>query len=385
MVQFGHKARALWPLAPGVVYLNHGTVGVTPLAVLDAQDTLRRRIEAQPAGYMRHDLIPALRAAASEAARQFGGRGVDYVFTDNATAGINAVLRSLDLRPGEEVLVTDQTYGAVRNAAAYACRKADAVLTTAAIPFPSKTQADAVAEIETALTKRTRLAIVDHVTSETALVLPLAAIIDLCRANGTQVLVDGAHAPGMLALDIPALGCDWYAANLHKWHFAPRGCGLLWASEEGQDGLHPASVSWRLDEGFTEEFDWTGTRDFTPYLCFPDAAGFMERLGAERVRDHNHALVLQGAALFAERFGPDQASTPYRTGSMVLAPLPDSFTADHDTAQALRDTLLCEHNIEVPVMAVGERLWARLAAQVYCEMSDFERLAGAVAALAPGR
>lgn len=373
---FGRPARALFPLAPEVTYLNHGTVGVTPLSVLDAQDDLRRRIEAAPARFMRHDLKPALRAAADVAARCFGGRGADYVFTDNATAGINAVLRSLDLGPGDEVLVTDHAYGAVRNAAAYACRKAGARLVAAEIPFPLRDPAAATAAVAAALTPATRLAILDHVTSETALVLPLADIAAACHASGTRVLVDGAHAPGMLALDIPATGADWYAANLHKWGFAPRGCGLLWARAEAQAGLHPATISWRLDEGFTAEFDWTGTRDFTPYLCFPAAVAFVETTlgGWDRMREWNHARAMEGAALLAERFGPGLAPDPALTGSMALAPLPDTLPADPATAEALRDRLLFAHGIEVPVINRAGKLWARLAAQVYCERRDFERL-----------
>jgi isopenicillin-N epimerase len=382
MTAFGRAARALWPLEDSVAYLNHGTVGVTPLAVTAAQDALRRRIEVQPARYMRHELTPALRAVADVAAARFGGRGQDYVFNDNATAGINAVLRSLELRSGDEVLVTDHAYGAIRNAAAYACRKAGAVLATADIPFPLQDGAEAVAAVERALTPRTRLAIVDHVTSETALVLPIAEIAARCRANGTRLLVDGAHAPGMLALDIPAIGADWYAANLHKWFFVPRGCGVLWAGEAAQAGLHPASVSWRLDEGFAAEFDWTGTRDFTPYLCVPDAARFMDGLGEGQVREYNRNLILRGAALLAERFGPDLAPVAALTGAMALAPLPDGFPPDKPTAEALRDALLFDHGIEVPVMARGGRLWARLAAQVYCDMTDFERLAEAAGQMA---
>lgn len=383
MLEFGHGVRALWPLAPDIVYLNHGTVGVTPIEVLEAQEALRRQIESQPAGYMRHQLIPALRQAAETAADLFGGRGPDYVFTENATAGINAVLRSLDLKMGDEILVSDHTYGAVRNAAAYACRQAGATLVTVKVPLPLKAASDVVDAVAEGLSARTRLAIVDHITSETALVLPLAEIVALCRANGTQVLVDGAHAPGTLPLDIPSLGCDWYAANLHKWFFAPRGCGLLWASAEAQASLHPASISWRLDEGFTAEFDWTGTRDFTSYLCFPHAARFMAKLGVESVRDYNHATVLQGAAVLADRFGSDYSPAHRQTAAMALAPLPDGFSPTRETADAVRDALLFEHRIEVPIIPFGERLWARLAAQVYCEEDDFARLADALGALRP--
>jgi len=376
---FGHAMRDRWPLADGATYLNHGTVGVTPNAVLAAQNDWRRRMEAHPARFMLRELKPALRDAADRAAALFGGRGQDYVFVENATTGVNAVLRSAELGPGDEVVVTDHTYGAVRNAAAYACRHAGATLVTAAIPFPIAGPDDAVSALRGMLGARTRLAILDHITSDTGLVLPLTAMIAACREVGARVLVDGAHAPGQIALDIPASGADWYAANLHKWHFAPRSCGLLWARPERQAELHPAVISWRLDEGFTAEFDWTGTRDPTPYLSFPAAADFMAGLGEEAVRAYNHALVREAAGLFARRFNGPVAPSEM-SGSMALAPLPARLTADAATAAALRDRLLDDHDIEVPVVAWGDRLWARLSAQVYCDLEDFERLADAVAA-----
>lgn len=382
---FGHAARDLWPLEAGMTYLNHGTVGVTPKDVMAAQTALRERIEAQPARFMLRHLKDELRKAADVAAKTFGGRGRDYVFTDNATAGINAVLRSLVLKEGDEVLVTDHTYGAIRNAAAFACRRSGAKLVVASIPFPSAGDDEVIAVLTKALSSRTRLAILDHITSETALVLPLTTMIALCRDVGAQVLVDGAHAPGTLALDIPSLGADWYAANLHKWYFAPRGCGLLWAAEAAQEDLHPANISWRLDEGYTAEFDWYGTRDPSPFLCFPDGVAFMDRLGPERVRAYNHNLAVKGAGYFYDRFAPELALPAAMTAAMALAPLPASLETGKHHADALRDALLFQHKIEVPIVSWSGRLWARTAAQVYCDFGDFERLAGAIEEIAARR
>ncbi|MDP6344585.1 MAG: aminotransferase class V-fold PLP-dependent enzyme [Alphaproteobacteria bacterium] len=374
--------RPLWPLEAGAVYLNHGTVGVTLRAVLAAQAEIRDEIERQPARFMLREVKDRLRAAAERVAGVLGGQGRDYVFTDNATTGINAVLRSTPLRPGDEVLVTDHTYGAVRNAAAYACRQAGATLRTAEIPFPLADEESAIAPIREALSVNTRLAILDHITSETAIVLPLRRLVELCHQAGARVLVDGAHAPGTIDLDIPGLGADWYAANLHKWLFAPRGCGVLWAAEDVQSDLHPAVVSWRLDEGFTAEFDWTGTRDPSPFLSFPAAADFMAELGWPAVRDHNHQLANDAARMLAERFGGTVGAPTAMTGVMALAPLPERFPANRELAQALREELLYKQQIEVHLAPWAGRIWARLAAQVYCEMADFERLAVAIEDLA---
>jgi len=370
--------RDLWPLEPGAIYLNHGTVGVTPNEVLAAQWAIKQRIEAHPARFMFRDLKPALRAAADRLATVLGGRGDDYVFTDNATSGVNAVLRSARLGPGDEILVTDHTYGAVVNAARYVCEQSGAALVTVEIPFPINDDAAIITAMENGLSERTRLVILDHITSHTGIILPLRRLVDICHSAGAQVLVDGAHAPGAMALDIPLCGADWYAANLHKWLFVPRGCGVLWASPAVQPDLHPAVISWRLGEGFTAEFDWTGTRDPSAFLSLPAALDFMDRLGGEAVRNYNHDLAVAAAAMLAERFAGPIGAPAHMTAAMALGPLSENLDPSQEEAGALHDHLLYTHNIEVPIIARSGRLWARLAAQVYCQMSDFETLADAV-------
>ncbi len=370
--------RPLWPLEDGALYLNHGTVGVTPLEVLAAQWEIKQRIEAHPARYMRRELKPGVRAAADRAADYLGGDGNDYVFTDNATTGINAVLRSIELAPGDEVLVTDHTYGAVANAARYACEKAGATLVSARIPFSIGDDDAATRAVESGLSPDTRLVILDHVTSETGILFPLQRLVALCHDAGAQVLVDGAHAPGTADLDIPSYGADWYSANLHKWLYAPRGCGVLWADPRVQEDLHPAVISWRLGEGFTAEFDWTGTRDPSPFLSVPAAFDFLQKIGGGSVAAHNHTLASAAARMFAERFGGQIGAPESMISAMGLAPLPKSLAATLDQAVTLRDHLDREHNIEVPIIPRSGRLWARLAAQVYCQMSDYEILADAI-------
>jgi isopenicillin-N epimerase len=375
---FGHPVRALWPLEDETIYLNHGTVGVTPTAVLEAQTALRLEIERQPARFLLRELKDRLRATATLAARRFGGDGDDYVFVDNATTAINAVLRSCELGPGDEVLITDHAYGAIDNAAAYACRKSGARLVRAQIPFPLSEPGEAVAALRSKLTARTKLVMLDHITSETALLLPLEEMIGASREAGAAVLVDGAHVPGQIRLDIPALGADWYTGNLHKWHFTPRGCAILWTTPERQADLHPAVISWRLDEGYTAEFDWVGTKDPTPALCFAAAVSFLDSLGAAEVWTYNHDLVRQAAGMFAARFaGP--VAPPEMTGAMTLAPLPAGCDASGENASMLQHRLREEHGLEVKITTWADRLWARISAQVYCEIGDFEALAQAVA------
>jgi isopenicillin-N epimerase len=394
---FGRPLLAHWYLDPDFTYLNHGTVGATPRVVLEAQHAWQRRIESQPARYVIRENVrvtaddpadaarprPRMRAAADEVAGFLGARGEDLVFVDNASAGMNAVIRSLPLAPGDEILLLDQAYGAVAITAAFAARAAGARVVTVALPFPAEgeTAAARCAEaVERAITPRTRLAVLDHVASDTALVLPVADMAARCRARGVPVLVDGAHVPGALALDIPAIGADWYVGNLHKWAFAPRACAILWVAPGRRQGLHPAVISWGLGNGLAQEFDWTGTRDPSPFLAAPAALAVMrEVLGVPAMRAWNHDLAWRMAHSLAQRWGQPFGTPRSMVGTMACVALPQRLQAfGPEAAPALKDWLLLERRIESQVLAIRGRLHVRLAAQVYNDEADFERLAAAV-------
>ena len=387
--RFGRHMLEHWLLDPDAVYLNHGTVGVTPRRVLQAQQEMRDAIERHPARFMLRELMsldpvpPAqptrIRAAAEAVAAFLGAMGDDIVFVDNATAGVNAVLRSLRLQAGDEILILDHAYGAVARTAAHVAREQGAHVVTAALPFPLGDAAACLGAVEAAITPRTRIAILDHVTSETALVLPLAQMAALARSRGVPVLADGAHAPGAIDVDIPALGVDWYVANLHKWAFAPRGCGVLWAAPGRREGLHPSVISWGLGVGWHQEFDWTGTRDPTPFLCAPAGIAFMtDVLGIQAMRDHNHALAWGAAQRLCARWGLPWITPERMIGCMATVPLPARLGTDAADASRLKDWLLFEQRIEVPILARGGRLWARISAQVYNDEEDIEQLGDAV-------
>ena len=388
-MRFGREMLEHWWLDPQAVYLNHGTVGVTPRRVLDAQQALRETIERHPARFLLRELMsldampPAqptrLRAAAERVAAFLGARGEDVVFVDNVSAGVNAVLRSLRLQAGDEIVLFDHAYGAVARMAAWVAREQGARVVTVPLPFPIDGAATVLDALAAAITTRTRIAVLDHVTSETALVLPLRQMAALCRDRGVLVLADGAHAPGAIDVDIPALGVDWYAANLHKWAFAPRGCGVLWAAPQRREGLHPVVLSWGLGLGWHQEFDWTGTRDPTPYLCAPDGIEFItDFLGLQAMREYNHALVWGAAQGLASRWGMPWTTPESMVGCMATVPLPLRLGTDTADASRLKDWLLLERQIEVPIVARGARLWARVSAQVYNDDSDIDRLASAV-------
>jgi isopenicillin-N epimerase len=192
------------------------------------------------------------------------------------------------------------------------------------------------------------------------------------------VLVEGAHAPGAISVDIPSLGVDWYVANLHKWLWVPRSSGILWAAPERQRDVHPVVASWGLDLGFTAEFDAPGTRDATQHLTAPAAIAFMRELGVDAVRSYNHTLAWSGAQRLASAWGTSIAAPESMIGVMATVPLPEKLGTTAEDAARLRDALLFEENIEVQVSALGGRLYVRVSAQIYNEMSDIDRLSEAV-------
>jgi len=386
---FGYARLADWPLDPAITYLNHGTVGVAPRRVMAAQQAIRDQMERQPATFMFRDAnhlegravsaVPRMRAAAAEVAEFLGARGEDLVFVDNATAGVNAVVRSLEWREGDEVLACDHGYGAVTLAARGITRQFGATVRELELPFPA-TRADAIVEsIVAAIGPRTKLVILDHVTSGSALVLPIGRLARECHARGVPLLVDGAHAPGALPVNLGTLGADWYTGNLHKWALSPRSCGVLWAPSERQVGLHAPVLSWGLDKGFTAEFDWMGTRDPSPWLAAPEGLRVLREFGLDVLRAHNHDVAWRGAHLLADRLGTRFEVEEAMVGCMAAVPLPPEFGAGQEAATRLRDALLFEDRFEVPVIVFRDTLSLRISAQAYNELGDVERLAEAVA------
>jgi isopenicillin-N epimerase len=373
MPDLGRAIRHAWHLDPDFITVNHGSFGATPDCVLAEQDAWRRRMEAQPTRFMGLVLPDALRRAADRLGAFLGARGEDIAFVDNATGGCNAVLRSLALRPGDEVLVLDHGYGAVRNTVRYVTERAGARMTEAAIPFPDVTMDGLVDAVATALTPLTRLAVIDHITSGSALIMPVERIIATCHSAGVPVLIDGAHGPGHIALDLGVLGADWYTGNCHKWLCAPKGCAFLWTATAHQTDTHPTTISHGFGKGYLEEFDWTGTRDPTAFLAIEVALDFHEQLGGAALRQRNIDLAAEAASLLARRLNSETISG-YRNGAMRLVRL----NGAPDLAKAVRARLL-QAGTDAPVHAIGGALWLRLSAFAYNELEDYARLADIVA------
>lgn len=374
--RFGRAIRDEFLLEPGTIFLNHGSYGAVPRAVYDAAETWRRKIEANPDRFMRVILPDALRTAATRLAHALGARGEDLAFMDNATSGVNAVLRSLDLVPGDEILTTSHAYGAVSQAMRFVGERSGAIPVAADVGFPVIDEEEIITSMEAHFSARTRLLVIDHITSPTAVIFPVQRLCALARARGIKVLVDGAHGPGQLDLDIPALGADWYVGNCHKWLFAPKGCAFLWARPDVQAATHPLAISHYYGGGFTTEFDWTGTRDFAAFLAVPSALDFVATLDAGRMRAYNHGLARSAALRISSTWGTPLGAPLELLPAMaaIRLPLKVAHSPTMATARRLQRAILDHHRVVIVVTAFAGALWARLSAQVYNAPEDYDVL-----------
>jgi isopenicillin-N epimerase len=384
-----HRSRfaALWPLDPAVSYLNHGSFGACPKAVLEKQAALRAELEREPVDFLWRSL-PARLAAARAALGTFTGADPDdLALVPNATTGVNAVLRSLDLRAGDELLTTSHVYPACRKAMEYVASRADGRVVVAAVPFPVAGEDDVVAPVLAAVTPRTRLALLDHVTSPTAIVFPVERLVAGLRERGVETLVDGAHAPGMVPVGLDRLGAAFYTGNAHKWLCAPKGAAFLHVRRDLQKAIHPTVIShgYSTDAGgasFRAEFDWTGTADPTPLLCIGDAIDYVGSLlpgGWSEVMTANRALALEARTLLCDAIGVTAPVPGSMVGSIASVPLP--APAPGSAAERLSHEGLMnwfrERGVETwlyPWPCAGGEL-IRISAQLYNTREEYVRLA----------
>jgi isopenicillin-N epimerase len=375
---FGHSLRDLWSLDPTIHFLNHGSYGATPRHVQAAQSHWRDLMEQEPVRFMVDILPDALRAAAARLANFVGAVSSTLAFVENATTGVNAVLRSMQWKPGDRIVLANHAYPAVKNTVRFLAARHDLTVVEAQISWPL---ADAQALIDAyaaALKGGARIAIVDHIFSPLAIITPIEEIARLCRAHDVPLLVDGAHAPGMLPLSLAALGevgVDWYVGNCHKWLCAPKGCGFIVATADAQRDLHPAVISNFYGEGFEQEFAWTGTGDPSARLAVTAALDFIEALGVARYREALRVQARAAAAQISDAWRVAPGAPAEMFAAMVTLPLRVDEPANTESVARWRLKLLREHNIEVPVINIDGRHWVRISAQVYNELVDYEALA----------
>ncbi len=387
--------RAQWPLDPEVVFLNHGSFGACPRVVLAAQTKLRAQMEAQPVRFLQREYEPLLDAARAELAAFLKARPEDLVFVQNATAGVNAVVRSLDFRAGDELLTTDHAYNACRNVLVEAARRSGASVVVAAVPFPLASEDEIFDAIMAKVTDRTRLAMIDHITSPTALVFPVARLITALEQRGVEVLIDGAHAPGAVPLDLEGLRPHYYTGNLHKWVCAPKGAAFLWVRPDRQEAIRPPIVSHGENvhrpgrSAFHDRFDWPGTLDPTAWLSVPVALRFGAVLwagGWDELRERNRQLAIAARALVASRIGVSLACPNHLLASMATIALPEPLQLSPfhgERFDPVQVELYEKARVEVPVVRWGTppRRWLRISAHAYNSTRDYLLLAETVAGL----
>ena len=375
-----------WSLDPEITYLNHGSFGACPLPVLERQRELRSQVESNPTKFFEEDYEPLLDAARARLSEFIGAAADDLAFVQNATTGVNTVLRSLDLKPGDELLTTDHEYNACRNALDFVAERSGARVVVANVTLPVRSPEQIVDAVIAGVTSRTRIVLIDHVTSKTAIVQPVESLVAKLNDLGVDVLVDGAHAPGMVEVDIKSFRPAYYAGNCHKWLSAPRGAGFLYVRRDKQQSVRPLSISHGTNSNRTDrsrfilEFNWTGTQDLSAYLSVPHALDFLGGLlpgGWDELRRRNHALVIEARRLVCNALDTVAACPESMTGSMVSIHLPNGLPNE------LSHILRHQWHIDVPIhdSPDGQGRYIRLSAQIYNTLDDYAKLTHALTSM----
>jgi isopenicillin-N epimerase len=386
--------RDLFLLRPDVVFLNHGSFGACPKSVFETYQAWQLELERQPVEFLGRRFSELMRAARQALGAFVGAEGDDLVYVPNATTGLNVVARSLPLEPGDEVLTTNHEYGALDRTWRFICEKRGARYVNQPVTLPVESSQAVVEAIWAGMTRRTRVLFLSHITSPTALTLPVAELLRRAREAGILTIVDGAHVPGQIDLDLTALGADFYAGNLHKWAMGAKGAAFLYARREVQHLLEPLVVSWGWNRGdeaaglldlggnnsqFVDEQEWQGTRDPAAYLSVPAAIQFQAEHDWPRVRHECHKLLQEARQRIQELTGlpPICPDSPEWYAQMAAFPLPacDGVT--------LQRRLYDEYRVEVPIIEWGGRQFVRVSVQGYNTAEDVEALVRALGDLLP--
>jgi isopenicillin-N epimerase len=379
-----------WSLREGTTYLNHGSFGPQPNEVRTARRKWQEALETQPMDFFVRQLEPAWLAARDRLAAFVGASPGDLIFVENATAGMNIVADSFPLAAGDEVLLTDHEYGAVQRIWQRACAKGGAAAKTVELPLPFRTAAETADAIFAAVTERTKLLVVSHITSPTAVILPVAETCRRARQRSIAVCIDGPHAIAQVPLNINELGCDFYTASCHKWLSAPFGSGFLRVAPQWQTHVRPPVLSWgripptKIDV-WSDEFVWSGTRDPSAYLSIPTAIDFLEDIGLDAFRSRTHWLAQYARRKLVELTGlePLVPDDPAWSGSMAHVPLPPPgksapSASERDescpVSNPLQHTIWRQLGIEVPIVDFRGRRYIRVSCHLYNDTEQIDRL-----------
>jgi isopenicillin-N epimerase len=376
----------LFLLDPNVIFLNHGSFGAMPRSVFESYQAWQRKLERQPVQFLVSDFPEFDKQARRCLGDYLGADPNDLVFIQNATTGVNIVARSLALKQGDEVLTSNHEYGACDKTWEFICQKRGARYIRQPIPLPAPDENEMIELIWQGVTPKTRLIFLSHITSATALRLPIASICERARSAGILTLIDGAHAPGQISVDLEAIGADFYSGNLHKWALSPRGAAFLYTRKDRQDLLEPLVVSWGWNaqpafssgSRYIDNFLWQGTKDPSAALAVPDAIRFQREHHWSAVRTHCHDLLSQAVQRISALTGLPQiySSGEGHYAQMATALLPNSA----DLIQ-LKQQLYDDFRIEVPCLEWEGLKLIRISIQGYNSQSDVDELVNALANL----
>ena len=376
-----------WGLDPNTVFLNHGSFGATPIAVLDEQDRIRRLMERDPVHFVERVSHEMWQDSINELSKFLNADSGGMSFVANATTGVNTILRSLNLSKGDEIIVPDHAYQACRNAIDFVTERSGARTVVIRIPFRIDDESDIIDPIVSAINDKTVLAMIDTVSSPTGIRMPFEKLVGLIQERGVDVLVDAAHGPGIVPLNIRKLNAAYITGNCHKWICTPKGSAFLHIRDDRREGVKPLTIGHGYSsdlpsaEKFRMEFDWTGTRDPSPWLCIPFAISHIGGLingGWEKIMNKNHEMAIFGRDLLCETLD----ISPPNPDSMVSSMSSVEFPWDEDVGPApidgdpIHNTLFDEYRIQVPVISWPNhnRKYLRISAQIYNSKEDYEYL-----------
>lgn len=375
-ISLGHSIKKEWLLDEDITFLNNGSFGSVPKIILEEYEKLNRQIEKEPIEFFLRQYFPMIRESAKKLSDFVGVSSKDLVFVENATAGINTILNSIApiLNKDDEIIFTNYVYPAIKNAIYYICKKTGSLAREIFIPYPIENDKIIFNSIEEGLSRKTKIAVIDHIASSTSVILPIKDIVKLCKANGTLILIDGAHSPGMIDLNINELSPDFYVGNCHKWLYTPKGTALLYCRKELQELLHPLVISLDYGKGFTNEFDWVGTRNPSSWLSVPKALEFYNGIGKQEIQSYIHNLSIEASELIIKELNINMNLNRKLHGAMVSFPIENEKFSNRTNPNELRNLIYDKYKIEVPFFNFNGKILFRISSQIYNELYDYEKL-----------
>ena len=372
----------LWALDPGAIYLNHGSFGASTKFILEKQNEYRDMLEKQPMNFLVRRLEELIFSARKKLARFVRCDTPDLVFVQNATAGVNTVFRSLRFEPGDEILISNHTYYACRKLVEYIAESTGAVVKEVNFDIPVSSPGMITDAWLSAVSSKTKIALIDHITSATALIQPVEEIVKEFEKRGIDTMVDGAHAPGSIPLDLNTLGAAYYTGNCHKWLCSPKSAAILHVRKDRQKEIVPLIVSHAGYNAvpFAERFFWPGTFDPTPMLCAADSIDYMASLmpgGWDAIMKRNHDVCIRARDFFCRELGLTTSCPGEMNAGMSTIEIPflgENNPPDYKNCDSIQDEICQEHNLELPLWYWNDppRRTTRISVQLYNSTEQYE-------------